>query len=67
MSKQNPTVEDSEEYKKLIKRHNKLLNNNIKLADWILKVEDMLKQFHYGPVNEDYKARVKTYIEENGL
>ena len=67
MSKQNPTVKDSEEYKSLVKRHNKLLNNNIRLADWLIELEGLIKQFHYGPVDSQYIKKVKDYVIKEGL
>jgi len=98
MSEQNPTVEDSVEYRRL-KRENmdllealatpvedseeymKLLDELqeeqlrnmdnvivvIKLNKLLDRANELIKTFHYGPVDEDYKRRVKEYIEENTL
>jgi cell division protein FtsB len=81
MSKQNPTVEDSEEYKRL--RHENevfkarvkqvmdqratLARENHRLYDQNNMLKDLIKQFHYGPVNQDYIAKVKEYVENEGL
>ena len=74
MSKQNPTIEDSKKYKDLIegvKIANKRANNFDEL--WyksereVMLLRRLIKQFHYGPVNGDYIALIKSYVEEHDL
>ena len=74
MSEQNPTVEDSEEYralKSLVEAWEPQLHRQTaqiaKRNAQLQRANELIKQFHYGPVTEEYKERVKEYVENEGL
>lgn len=67
MSKQNPVIEESEEYKVLAAKYSELESKKDELYWKLMNANYLLSAVHYIGATKKLKCVVKEYVKDNGL